>query len=233
MDVLLIAGEIEREERLREALALSGRRVTTLSVAESALLERGDSDGLDLVVTAFEPEDPSSSTVLERLLAGGLFPGVARLYLCPSAALRDSLLARGVDPTRLLLLPDDEARLAMRARLLTEVGGLERRLAEASSLDPLTGLFHRGYLMQRMEEEMSRARRYRTPLSLVLVDIDRLKSINDALGQAAGDAVIRRTGEIIRSQVRREDVMGRIGEDVFGVLSPATVTGAARFSRTR
>jgi diguanylate cyclase (GGDEF)-like protein len=82
----------------------------------------------------------------------------------------------------------------------------------------LTALPNRRFLLSRLEEEFSRARRYRTPLSFALFDIDRLREVNDAHGQAAGDEVIRRVGELIRSQVRREDVMGRMGEDVFGVL---------------
>jgi diguanylate cyclase (GGDEF)-like protein len=219
-DVLLVASDREREERLREALAPSGRRVTTLTCGECVLIERGDSDGLDLVVTAFEPDDPASSTVLGRLLAGDLFPGVPRLYLCTSTALRDALLGRGVGTTRMLLVPDDEARLAARALLLTEIGGLERRLAMASSLDPLTGLYNRRYLMQRLDEEMSRARRYHTPLSLVLVDIDRLKGINDSRGQGAGDSAIRTLSQLVRSHIRKEDVVGRTGEESYGVVLP-------------
>src|SRR5262245_49166049 len=168
-DVVLIANDREREGALRAALGSSGPRVTALSCAEAVLLERGDSEELDLVVTSFEPEDSASSAVLGRLLTGDLFPGVPRLHLCSSSALRDHLLGGGVDATRVLVVPDEQADLPARARLLTEVGGLTRKLVQASTLDALTGLYNRRYLLQRLDEELSRARRYRTPLSLVLI----------------------------------------------------------------
>jgi diguanylate cyclase (GGDEF)-like protein len=107
-----------------------------------------------------------------------------------------------------------------RVRLAAEVGHLHRDLARHSTRDGLTALGNRRYLLLRLDEEFSRARRYRTPLAFALIDIDRLKEVNDRHGQAAGDAVIRRVGELIRGQVRREDVMGRMGEDVFGVVLP-------------
>jgi diguanylate cyclase (GGDEF)-like protein len=219
-DVLVIARDRERDEDVRAALECTGRRVTALSCAECALLERGDSDELDLLVTAFEPADAASSTVLERLLSGDLFPGVPRLHVCASASVRDSFLGRGVDAAHVLVDPEERKDLAMRARLLAEIGGLARSLAMASSVDPLTGLFNRRYLMQRLDEEMSRARRYRTSLSLVLVDIDRLKDINDARGQAAGDSAIRSLSQLVRSHIRKEDVVGRTGEESYGVVLP-------------
>jgi diguanylate cyclase (GGDEF)-like protein len=84
----------------------------------------------------------------------------------------------------------------------------------------LTALTNRRSLLLRLDGEFSRARRYHTALSLALIDIDRLREVNDQHGQSAGDAVIRRVGEIIRGQVRHEDIVGRMGEDVFGVLLP-------------
>jgi diguanylate cyclase (GGDEF)-like protein len=97
---------------------------------------------------------------------------------------------------------------------------LQRELAHHTTRDGLTALANRRHLLLRLDEEFSRARRYRTPLSLALFDVDRLKEVNEAHGQAAGDAVIRRVGELIRDQVRHEDVMGRMGGDVFGVVLP-------------
>jgi diguanylate cyclase (GGDEF)-like protein len=97
---------------------------------------------------------------------------------------------------------------------------LQRELARQTTRDGLTGLPNRRYLLLRLYEEFARAKRYRTPLSLALFDIDRLNDTNEDHGQIAGDAVIRRVGELVRAQVRREDVLGRMGGDVFGVVLP-------------
>jgi diguanylate cyclase (GGDEF)-like protein len=78
---------------------------------------------------------------------------------------------------------------------------------------------------------VARSRRYGTPLSLVLFDIDRLRAINERYGQPVGDEAIRRVCQVLQAQVRKEDVCGRMGENTFAVLLPGTRhRGAAVFA---
>lgn len=100
---------------------------------------------------------------------------------------------------------------------------LGRRADElmASSLeDPLTGLANRRRFDDALGAELDRHRRGGTPLALLLLDLDRLKEINDRGGHAAGDAAIRAVGEALRSAVRSSDLAARIGGDEFAVLAP-------------
>jgi diguanylate cyclase (GGDEF)-like protein len=100
-------------------------------------------------------------------------------------------------------------------------------LAELSETDPLTGLFNARRLFDNLDGELARARRYREPLALLLVDLDGLKSVNDRFGHQAGDAAIRGLADVIRSELRETDIGARWGGDEFAVLAPNTSQAAA------
>ncbi|MBD3415309.1 MAG: diguanylate cyclase [Candidatus Aminicenantes bacterium] len=91
-------------------------------------------------------------------------------------------------------------------------------LYELGVRDPLTGAFNKRYLMERLEEEMSHAQRHQVPLSLVMVDIDRFKEINDTYGHLVGDHVLIRLAEGIKSICRRADIFARYGGEEFCLI---------------
>ena len=88
--------------------------------------------------------------------------------------------------------------------------------------DELSGLFARRYFETRLAEEWARHRRYESPVSVALFDLDHFKRINDTLGHGAGDMAIRRFGEILRATVRATDLAARYGGEEFAVLFPET-----------
>lgn len=89
-----------------------------------------------------------------------------------------------------------------------------------SVTDALTGAFTYGYLYEILEIEIQRALTDKTPLSVLLIDIDEFKSINDSHGHLFGDRVIKETAETISAHVRSDDVLGRYGGDEFVVVMP-------------
>jgi diguanylate cyclase (GGDEF)-like protein len=101
---------------------------------------------------------------------------------------------------------------------------LLRRLAT----DALTGLLNRRAFLERLDQEQERSRRYPQPLSVLLLDVDRLKGINDRGGHAAGDAALRAIGDAIRSGLRATDIACRFGGDEFAVMAPEADEAAAR-----
>ena len=219
--VLLLCDDRPQSERLSRWIAGTGHEVVVLSGKEKLLMNEGDDLRFNLVVTDLDSDDPSVRTLLDNLLEGDLFRAIPQLHVFRDLALMEAW--RAANPqlaAYALAAPPTADEFQARVRLAAEVGRLQRDLARHSTRDGLTSLANRRYLLLRLEEELSRARRYRTPVSLALIDIDRLKEVNDDHGQKTGDAVIRRVGELIRAQVRREDVMGRMGEDVFGVVLP-------------
>ncbi len=95
-------------------------------------------------------------------------------------------------------------------------------VTQAAALDSLTGTFTRGYVMEQLRLEMERARRYRHPFTLLLVDIDRFKRVNDTFGHLAGDEALRRFSAVLREVTRSADVVGRYGGEEFLMLLTET-----------
>lgn len=116
--------------------------------------------------------------------------------------------------------------LTITNQLLTIV--LNARLYELSISDSLTGLFIHRYFEQRIKEEISRARRYSYPVSVVMIDIDNFKEYNDTLGHQIGNAILKRLGAIINFSIRKnEDIPTRWGGDEFAIILPETANEGA------
>jgi len=113
------------------------------------------------------------------------------------------------------------------------IGRQADRLEALAETDVLTGLANRRALRRRLTDDLHRAQRYGSPVSLLLVDVDGLKRINDERGHAAGDRVIRRVAEAITETLRDADLGARWGGDEFAILMPDTLGDAARHSAER
>jgi two-component system cell cycle response regulator len=103
-----------------------------------------------------------------------------------------------------------------------------RQLYESAMRDPLTGVYNRRCLDQRSREELAYAQRHRSPLSLILLDLDHFKKVNDTYGHPAGDAVLRHLGDIIPRFLRKEDVAARYGGEEFAILARGIGVEGAR-----
>jgi two-component system, cell cycle response regulator len=103
-----------------------------------------------------------------------------------------------------------------------------QRLLRLATSDPLTGLFNRGYVDDRLAMELSRALRYGKPLTVAVVDADHFKALNDTHGHAAGDVVLKKLAELLRGSLRQSDTTGRYGGEEFVVILPETDMETAR-----
>ncbi len=100
---------------------------------------------------------------------------------------------------------------------------------ENALTDSLTQCFNRGHIMQVIEAELRRARRTRSPLSVVMLDIDQFKTMNDRAGHLGGDAILAEIGNRLRAVLRHSDVRGRFGGDEFLIVLPDTPAAGAAY----
>ncbi|MDQ3813439.1 MAG: diguanylate cyclase [Armatimonadota bacterium] len=99
---------------------------------------------------------------------------------------------------------------------------LQDTLRTQSIRDPLSGLFNRRYMEASLERELTRAKRSRHPVSVLMIDIDHFKRFNDTYGHGAGDAVLRELGNLLQSHTRGEDIACRYGGEEFLLILPET-----------
>jgi len=130
--------------------------------------------------------------------------------------------------------PFDAAELVARVKIHLKIKVLQDELKkttehfkELSNTDPLTNLYNRRFFSDVFENEMQRAKRLRAPLSLIILDVDKFKEINDLYGHQHGDKVLVAVAEKLHGALRTYDVASRYGGDEFVLLLPATpVSGA-------
>jgi diguanylate cyclase (GGDEF)-like protein len=105
---------------------------------------------------------------------------------------------------------------------ITERKYLELALEKQAHFDFLTGLCNRRYFLEKAEAELSRSQRYESELSILMIDVDHFKRINDTYGHKSGDVVLQKIASIFQSTLRDVDIVGRMGGEEFAVLLPET-----------
>lgn len=112
---------------------------------------------------------------------------------------------------------------------ITEMYSMQKKLEVEATTDPLTGLFNRRFLFTLGSKYLSESMRYNKPLSLIMLDIDFFKEINDKYGHPVGDLVIQFIASTTKNLLREEDVLARIGGEEYLVLLPNTSAKSAGF----
>jgi diguanylate cyclase (GGDEF)-like protein len=172
----------------------------------------------------------SADFELARLTEGDFFGEMAILNSMPRSA-----TVRSVDSVKVMVLEKKDFQNIMAnspsvAASLLETLSIRIRnadeqisgLSDKAMRDPLTGLLNRRAFHERLAEESDRARRYGDQFALILLDVDRFKSVNDTFGHDIGDEVLRWIGRVLTEHTRAADTPFRIGGEEFAILAPAT-----------
>lgn len=186
-------------------------------------------DPVMLIVNA----DPCDQATIERVVAtirtGLQTRHLPVLVLVSPANLLTVQECLHLAPIDFILKPFNRDELWARLRVgfhqASALGELQKQndeLARQSVTDSLTGLFNTRYIVERCDEEISRARRYGYTVSCLLVDIDRFKLVNDNYGHPVGNETLRRLADLLRGIVRRSDYIGRYGGEEFLLVLPQT-----------
>ncbi len=121
-----------------------------------------------------------------------------------------------------IVRPVNPIELKVRCQALMKGVEYKNSLGKVTITDELTGLYNRKYLHARLDAEMSRARRYGTDLSCLLIDIDFFKTVNDMYGYDWGDVLLKKVAEMLSALIRKEDILTRYGDEEFLLILPNT-----------
>jgi diguanylate cyclase (GGDEF)-like protein len=164
--------------------------------------------------------------VLSQLKADPVTHDIAVIFVSASNETMDRVRGLDLGAVDFVGKPFDVTELRARVRSALRMQRLLRMLSQRAQLDGLTGLWNRAYLDDRLRKEVAGALRHGTPISLILCDLDRFKSLNDTFGHPFGDEVLERAASILSSG-RAQDVACRYGGEEFAVIVPAALAEEA------
>ncbi len=215
-----------------EALASLAAHTRILSFAKGdTIVEADTGTPLLLVLEGHVPIVDPSATVPPIVLGPGERFGDRSLL---NGELLSTSIVASEDVHLLMLEQSDFRELVVRTpevaiqiigNLSNQIGRADeliRDLSDTAMRDVLTGLLNRRAYEERLREEVDRSLRYSEHFSLILIDLDRFKSINDTFGHDTGDIVLRWLGRLLTEHTRSPDTPFRIGGDEFAILAPAT-----------
>ena len=200
-------------------VAMFPATMRVLERQETILIDADDptADGAEVALLR---DEGHRSLAMVPLVAKGQSIALAELF-------SGSLITWNAELLELVQSMANEAAMALEnARLYEDARNLADR-------DPLTGFFNHRFLHERLGEEVVRTQRARHPLSVLMLDLDDFKLVNDTFGHLFGDRVLTWTAELIRSTLRASDIPARYGGDEFAIILPETDADDARSAAER
>jgi diguanylate cyclase (GGDEF)-like protein len=236
---------IDTFQTAHRSLAEAGLK-DSLSAASERQLQAiyfGGSGGLDARVRSFladarrvaalRSDDPALTPLLARLFAQARAPLLGALDAVVTIHQRESEhRLNGLVQLQWAILATVIFTLAVEALwifrpMINGIVAYTSELLHIATIDGLTGTLNRRSFLERCEAELERARRDRRPSSLLMLDADRFKTINDTWGHGAGDEVLKAIGRVLTRAARKGDVCGRLGGEEFAMLMVETAPEAA------
>jgi diguanylate cyclase (GGDEF)-like protein len=222
MKILIVEDDLVQRRFLQVLLTQAGHEAVVSSNGDEAWAHLQQDDQLRLVITDWMMPGMDGPELIRRVRAAN-GPHYTYLILLTSKDTKRSLLTgleAGADDY--LTKPFDREELIARLKIGERLLNLETRLQELATHDSLTGLLNRRALYDIARIELDRATRENSPVSVILLDVDLFKSINDQHGHLVGDRALRLLAETLQQHKRSYDQVGRWGGEEFLVLLPKT-----------
>lgn len=220
---ILVIDDREGERRvLQGILSQHGYRVVEAACGEDGL-EKARTAQPDVVLLDIELPDIDGFEVCRRLKLSRETAHLPVVFVSGRYLDEESRVqALEIGGNDFVTKPYSAAELAARVAVMVRIKKAEDALRERAVTDDLTHLYNRRFLFERFEEEFSRARRYKTPIGCLIVDVDHFKEVNDNHGHLAGDTVLREVAAVLDGYARKEDIVGRYGGEEFLYVLPHT-----------
>lgn len=217
-NILVVDDNPDKLSLLEAALCLAGYRVTTATDGDEALAAI-ESYQPDLVITDVMMPRMNGYELAQRIRANPVTKFIpVIMQTAASRRAEDLRRASEVGALGYITDPTDLDLLLARTRTLLEFKAYLDVCEEAAFTDHLTGLANRRRFERQLEREVGRTMRFGHPFTLLMIDIDNFKSLNDSFGHDAGDDAIRAISKVLREGTRGIDLAARIGGEEFAVL---------------
>jgi len=234
--ILLIEDEDAQRQLYQTWLADEGHLVREASSLAQAheLLAHND---YDLVLSDVMLPDGDGRDFVKQIRVRPELADVPIIILTALSQTDQKLAGFNAGADDYLVKPFDmaefKARVEVQLRRRATMARLTERLratAWRAVTDSLTGMYGRSFFDAHLKQQLALARRYQRPLSILMIDIDHFKKVNDALGHLAGDEIIRKVGDRLRKRLRLSDVLCRYGGEEFAVILPEITLSGAKYT---
>jgi diguanylate cyclase (GGDEF)-like protein len=221
LTVLVIEDHPDQRELLAIVLQREGYRVITAANGLEAL-EKLESENVQIALSDIMMPKMDGFELIKRIRTS---PALKSIYLILiTARIQEGDRVRGLDlgADDYITKPFSFSELLARVRVGSRVVHYQQHLEYQTQVDSLTGLFNRRAFEKKIQEEFERSKRYQNPLSLLILDIDNFKTINDTFGHHGGDAALVKISETFREKTRQSDFSSRYGGEEFVLILPET-----------
>ncbi|HET7825467.1 MAG TPA: diguanylate cyclase [Anaeromyxobacter sp.] len=226
--ILVVDDSPAQLDWLVQVLVKEGYSVATAADGKDAI-RKVRSDPPDLVLLDMILPDMDGLEVLRIVKARPDEAFIPVIILSVKSDLDTKVAGLRIGADDFLAKPFAEAEILARCAAMLRIKHLQeklrdaqRKLEEQSITDALTGLKNRRFFDERLREEFKRAQRYGDFLSLIMIDLDHFKDVNDRYGHQAGDVVLREAATLLRGSIRDPDICARYGGEEFAVILPKT-----------
>ncbi len=221
LTVLVIEDHPDQRELLAIVLQREGYRVVTAANGLEAL-EKLEVENIQIALSDIMMPKMDGFELIKRIRTN---PALKSIYIILiTARIQEGDRVRGLDlgADDYITKPFSFSELLARVRVGSRVVHYQQHLEYQTQVDSLTGLFNRRAFEKKIHEEFERSKRYHNPLSLLILDIDNFKTINDTYGHHGGDAALVKISETFREKTRQSDFPSRYGGEEFVLVLPET-----------
>ena len=221
LTVLVIEDHPDQRELLAIVLQREGYRVITAANGLEAL-EKLENENIQIALSDIMMPKMDGFELIKRIRSNTALKSIYVILI--TARIQEGDRVRGLDlgADDYITKPFSFSELLARVRVGSRVVHYQQHLEYQTQVDSLTGLYNRRAFEKKIHEEFERSKRYHNPLSLLILDIDNFKIINDTYGHHGGDAVLVKISEIFREKTRQSDFPCRYGGEEFVLVLPET-----------